>query len=223
MNPIALEIFGNLAFFLTTCAYMVRDMIKLRTISIVSSTIWLIYLFTKVEILWISVFWNVVFIAVNLTHIAIFVRETHLVELSEQDKELRRSIFPSMSVSDYKRLIAIARWTEYAVGETIIEIGKNAENVTLIVRGSARLELADGLTSTYGAGDFVGEVSFFGSNLISSATVTALEPLQCLVWQQDKLRTLFRNNASLRSEFNAIISDKLARKIATKLEALRAN
>jgi hypothetical protein len=217
MSSLAMEVFGNLAFLLTTCAFMLRDIIKLRTISIISSVIWLIYLFTKSEILWISVFWNCVFIAVNLTHIIMFLRETRGVELSENDKELRRRMFPSMPASDFKRLMGVAHRANYEAGTRLTEAGKNTEDVTLIVHGSVRVDLDGGLSSRYGAGHFVGEVSFLESSVIASATVTALEPLHCLVWRQDKLRELLDGNPSMRNEFNAIMTGELARKLARTL------
>lgn len=222
MSALALDVLGNLAFLLTTFAFMVRDLIRLRLISIVSSSIWILYLFSKSEVLWISVFWNCVFITVNVTHIALFIAETRRVGLSEKDRELRRRMFPSLAVSDFKRLMANARWVSYAAGELITEAGKNTENVTLIVHGSVRVDVGHGLSSGYGAGHFIGEVSFFQSSVIASATVTALEPLHCLVWRQDRLRKLLDGNPSMRSEFNAIMTGELAHKLAARAAAARA-
>jgi hypothetical protein len=209
---IAFDLIGNLAFVLTTVAYTVKDIVWLRTLSILSSLTWITYLFTRTEVLWISVFWNCVFISVNATRIFLLYRESRAIKLSEEERSLHQTLFPQLSLIDFARLVSIGRWVNLEPGTVVIEQGKPVRDVLLVCDGAAAIEI-DGVPLRYTSGlEFLGEVSFLTHD-VASATVRVASPMHCLAWSHDALRTLLRESLAIRFALRSVMSGDLARKL----------
>jgi hypothetical protein len=209
---IAFDLIGNLAFVLTTVAYTVKDIVWLRTLSILSSLTWITYLFTRTEVLWISVFWNCVFISVNATRIFLLYRESRAIKLSEEERSLHQALFPQLSLVDFARLVATGRWVNLEPGTVVIEQGKPVRDVLLVCDGAAAIEI-DGVPLRYTSGlEFLGEVSFLTHD-VAAATVRVASPMHCLAWPHDALRALLRESLAIRFALRSVMSGDLARKL----------
>lgn len=212
MPAFAFDLIGNLAFILTTIAYTVKDIVWLRVLSILSSLTWITYLFTRSEILWISVFWNAVFITVNVTRIALLYRESRRARLTPEERSLRETLFPQLSLVEFYRLIAAGRWVEIDQGALITEEGKPVQDVILIVEGAAEVVIEGRQVRCTSGLEFIGEVSFLTHD-VASATARALTKIRCLAWSHESLRALLNQNLTLRFAMRSIMSGDLARKL----------
>jgi hypothetical protein len=212
MPAIAFDVLGNFAFVLTTIAYTVKDIVWLRTLSILSSLTWITYLFTRTEVLWISVFWNCVFISVNAVRIVLLYRESRSIRLSPEERSLRDTLFPQLSLVDFARLVSAGRWVRLEPGTVIIEQGKPVRDVLLVCEGAAAVEI-DGAPVRHTSGlEFLGEVSFLTHD-VASATVRAAVPMRAIAWPHDALRTLLRESLAIRFALRSVMSGDLARKL----------
>lgn len=212
MPAIALDVIGNLAFVLTTIAYTVKDIVWLRTLSILSSVTWITYLFTRSEVLWISVFWNCVFIGINAVRIVLLYREARSIRLTEEERSLRETLFPQLSLVDFARLVSAGRWVKLEPGAVLIEQGKPVQDVLLVCEGSAAVEI-DGVPVRHTAGlEFLGEVSFLTHD-VAAATVRVAAPMRALAWPHDALRALLRESLAIRFALRSVMSGDLARKL----------
>jgi hypothetical protein len=212
MPAIAFDLIGNLAFVLTTVAYTVKDIVWLRTLSIFSSLTWITYLFTRSEVLWISVFWNGVFITVNALRIVLLYRESRRIRLSAEERSLHNTLFPQLSLVDFARLVSTGRWVTLEPGTVIIEQGKPVQDVMLVCEGAAAVEI-DGRPVRYTSGlEFLGEVSFLTHD-VATATVRVAAPMRALAWPHDTLRALFRESLAIRFALRSVMSGDLARKL----------
>ena len=80
---------GHLAFGLIAFSFLVKDILWLRVVSILASLFSIFYNYViPAEPMWIAVGWNMVFIALNLYHIAIIIYEKRPVHMNPKDKEL---------------------------------------------------------------------------------------------------------------------------------------
>ena len=213
MPAIALvDLIGNLAFVLTCVAYTVKDIVWLRTLSIVSSLTWMTYLFTRAEVLWISVFWNCVFITINAVRSLLLYRESRAIKLSEEERALHQTLFPQLSLVDFARLVKAGRWVALEPGTVLTEQGKPVRDVMLACDGAASIEI-DGRTIRHTSGlEFLGEVSFLTHD-VASATVRVATPMRCLAWSHDALRALLRESLAIRFALRSVMSGDLARKL----------
>ena len=72
----------------------------------------------------IAIFWNCIFILVNIYHIAIIVYEKRPVKMSPKEKELYETMFRGLSPVEFLKITKIANWKEYKSPLPIITQGK---------------------------------------------------------------------------------------------------
>ena len=99
------------------------------------------------------------------------------------DAERLRGVrfFEELTPEDLDRVARIGEHRHFDAGETIIAKDTEGQVLFVIVSGRASVE-AGGTTHELGPGDFVGEMALLGRRP-RSATVTAAEPTECLVFE----------------------------------------
>jgi hypothetical protein len=207
-----LHFVGNAAPLIAFCAYLVKDIIWLRALTIISAATWLLYLFSGSHILWLAAFWNTAFIVVNIGRISMEMRQRFRVKLSSEERDVYASTFANLSPVEFMRLLSVGKWVDLAEGTAVTEQGKPVENVTLVHRGTAAVYVNDNLVRHVTPPEFIGEVSFLTSDR-ASASVTASGPMRCLVWPHKELQKFLAKHLTVRFAFRAIMSEDLARKL----------
>lgn len=207
-----LHLLGNAAPLIAFCAYLVKDIIWLRALTIISAATWLLYLFSGAHIVWLAAFWNAAFIAVNLGRITMEMRERFSVKLSPEERDVYASTFANLSPVQFMKLLSVGKWVDLVEGAAVTEQGKPVENVTLVYRGTAAVHVNANLVRHVTPPEFIGEVSFLTSDR-ASASVTASGPMRCLVWPHKELQKFLAKHLTVRFAFRAIMSEDLARKL----------
>ena len=207
-----LDLVGNAAPLIAFCAYLVKDLIWLRTLTIISAATWLLYLFNGPHILWLAAFWNAAFIVVNFGRISIEMRERFSVKLTAEERDLYAATFANLSPVEFAKLVAAGKWQTLEYGRVITEQGKPVENVMLVHQGMAAVHVNGSLARYVAPNEFIGEVSFLTSDK-ASATVTATEPMRVLAWPHKTLQKFLNTHLTVRFAFRAIMSEDLAKKL----------
>ncbi len=207
-----LHLVGNAAPLIAFCAYLVKDIIWLRALTIISAATWLVYLFSGAHILWLAAFWNAAFIVVNFGRISMEMRQRFRVKLSLEERDLYVSTFANLSPVEFMKLLSVGKWVDLAEGAAVTEQGNPVENVMLVYRGTAAVRVNGNLVRQVTPPEFIGEVSFLTSDR-ASASVTASGPMRCLVWPHKDLQKFLAKHLTVRFAFRAIMSEDLARKL----------
>jgi len=207
-----LHLVGNAAPLIAFCAYLVKDIIWLRALTIISAATWLLYLFGGGHILWLAAFWNAAFIVVNLGRISLEMRQRFRVKLSPEERDVYASTFPNLSPVEFMKLLSVGKWVDLVEGAAVTEQGQSVENVTLVYRGTATVHVNGNLVRHVTPPEFIGEVSFLTSDR-ASASVTASGPMRCLVWPHKELQKFLAKHLTVRFAFRAIMSEDLAKKL----------
>ena len=88
-----IDLFGHLSFGLIAVSYAFRDMLFLRTMSIVASFGGIAYNYAApAHPLWLVIYWNMGFIMVNALQLILLVRERRGVFLSAEELELHQDL-----------------------------------------------------------------------------------------------------------------------------------
>ena len=116
---------------------------------------------------------------------------------SQSETERLRSVpfFEDLTPEDLERVARIGERRSFAAGETIIAKDSQGQALFVILSGRATVE-AGGKVHDLGPGEFVGEMALLGRKP-RSATVTALDPTECLVFEAMYFKPFLIKNPSV--------------------------
>jgi len=207
----------HLASILTLLAYLVRDILWLRALTICASVAGIIFnYYVPATPLWAVIYWNIVFIAINAVQIGIIIKERRSVHFSEEEKELYETLFQNFAPFEFMKLLRLGKWLEAKKGETLTVEAEPLDNVMLIYSGLVSVEMGGREVGVMKGGSLVGEVSFINQGP-ATATVRAKEPTRYLSWSKQDLRRLLIANPSMKIAMDTVFSKELSKKLARPL------
>ena len=207
------DLTGHLAFGLIALSFLVKDIFWLRLMSITASCFSIFYnYFIPAEPMAIAIFWNGIFIAVNLYHIGIILYEKRQVKMDDKNEELYSTLFKDMTPVEYLKISRAAQWETLKPNMRIITQGMPVPDLYLIYNGTVDVLVDNKRITDLRDGEFVGEMSFL-TEKVATATCKVKHETQCLVWKQRDFKELLKRNPSLyftiQSVLSAQVSDKL--------------
>ena len=209
------DIIGHLAFGLIAFSFLVKDILYLRLLSILASAFSIFYNFyIPVEPMWIAIFWNCIFILVNIYHIAIIVYEKRPVKMTDKEKELYETMFRGLSPVEFLKITKVAEWKEFKSPLPIISQGKPVNDLILIYNGAVDVLVNDKKVADLKDGQFVGEMSFL-TEKPATATCKVAHTTECLVWKQKEFKDLLKRNPSLYFTIQSLLSEQVSNNLVS--------
>ena len=203
------SIAGHLAFGLIAFSFLVKDILWLRVVSILASLFSVFYNFyIPAEPMWLAINWNIVFVLVNLYHIAVIIYEKRPIKMAPKDKELYEILFKDLSPVEYLKITKIANWKTFKSGETIIRQEHLVTDLVLIYNGTVDVVVDKKKVAELKDGQFVGEMSFL-TEKSATATCIVKHDTECLMWKQPEFKELLKRNPSLYYTIQGLLSNQL--------------
>jgi len=200
---------GHLAFGLIAFSFLVKDILWLRVVSILASLFSVLYNFyIPAEPMWLAINWNIVFVLVNLYHIAVIIYEKRPIKMAPKDKELYETLFRDLSPVEYLKISKVAQWKVFKSGETIIRQTHLVPDLILIYNGTVDVAVDGAKVAELKDGQFVGEMSFL-TEKSATATCIVKHDAECLVWKQQEFKDLLKRNPSLYYTIQSLLSNQL--------------
>ena len=204
---------GHLASILTMAAYLLKDILWLRLLTILSCVAGIAFnYFVPATPLWSVIYWNLLFAAINIAQIAILIRERTGIHFTEEEKELHDTLFKNFAPFEFMKLMRIAKWLEAKQGEVLAVEKKSLSAVMLIYNGLVGVEANGQELARLKDGNFIGEVSFITGG-DATATVRALQPTRYIAWPKDAISQLLNRNPSMRFAMQSMLSTDLTKKL----------
>ena len=204
----------HLASILTLAAYLVRDILWLRVLTVVACVAGIIFnYYVPATPLWPVIYWNLVFIAVNAVQIVIIMKERSGVHFTDEERELYETVFKNFAPFEFMKLLRLGKWLEAREGQLLTIEAKPLDNVMLIYKGLASVETGGQEIGQMKGGDLIGEVSYITEGN-ATATVRTLQPTRYLSWSKKDLRRLLKGNPNLRSAMESVFNRELSEKLA---------
>ena len=148
---------GHLAFGLIAFSFLVKDILYLRVLSILASLFSVFYNFyIPLEPMWLPIGWNLVFVVVNLYHIAVIIYEKRPVQMSPKEKELYETMFRGLTPVEFLKITKVAEWKQFKAPLPIITQGKPVNDLILIYNGMVDILVNDNKVAELKDGQFVG-------------------------------------------------------------------
>src|SRR5438270_12202123 len=100
------HIAGHLASVLTMVAYLLKDILWLRLLTILSCFAGIAFnYFVPATPLWTIIYWNLLFAAINIVQCAIIIRERSGIQFKDDEKELHEKFLKNFAPFELLHLI----------------------------------------------------------------------------------------------------------------------
>ena len=201
---------GHLAFGLIAFSFLVKDILYLRLVSVLASLFSVFYNYTiPIEPMWLAINWNIVFIVVNIYHIAVLIYEKRPVQMSPKYKELYETMFKDMTPVEFLKIAKIADWIHFKEGEVITQQKHTVDTLNLIYNGTVNVTVDGSTVAQLKDGQFVGEMSFL-TEKPATATCVVKHDTELLVWPQKEFKDLLKRNPSLYFTIQSLLSAQVS-------------
>ena len=201
---------GHLAFGLIAFSFLVKDILYLRLVSVLASLFSVFYNYTiPIEPMWLAINWNIVFIVVNIYHIAVLIYEKRPVQMSPKYKELYETMFKDMTPVEFLKITKIADWIHFKEGEVITQQKHTVDTLNLIYNGTVDVTVDGSKVAQLKDGQFVGEMSFL-TEKPATATCVVKHDTELLVWPQKEFKDLLKRNPSLYFTIQSLLSAQVS-------------
>ena len=201
---------GHLAFGLIAFSFLVKDILYLRVVSVVASLFSVMYnYFIPIEPMWLPIGWNLVFVSLNLYHIAVIFYEKRPIKMNPKDKELYEALFKDLSPVEYLKVTKIAKWKKFKGGHHLIKSDKQVKRLILIYNGTVDIAVKGKKVAELKDGQFVGEMSFLTERPATADCIVKYDT-ECLVWSQHEFKSLLKRNPSLYFSIQSLLSAQVS-------------
>ncbi len=207
------NIFIHASYVLSLTAYLIRDIFYLRIVAICSAIAAVLYAVYARE--WSIGYWEAGIAIVNAVQVAVLLHERRNAVFNAEEKELHDTLFKHFSSVQFKQLLKQAVWVDAPKDEKLTEQGKPVARLTFIVNGLASVDIDGTILAYCKRFDFIGEMSFV-SGEPATATVVTMAPTRYLMWTQDDLHELLRNDDAMRVAMQSVLTKNLVAKLINK-------
>ncbi|HEY6970686.1 MAG TPA: cyclic nucleotide-binding domain-containing protein, partial [Candidatus Angelobacter sp.] len=195
-------------------AYSVHDILWLRLLAVASALMAMPYFILQPTPLWTPLAWSAVFAAINMFQSWRLFLERRPIKLTPEEEEVRVLAFRHLPPRKVLQVLSVGSWTTISAGEHLIECGKRAEAVSLIVRGKVRVTAHERVLGELVPGNLVGSALLL-SGVAADVDAVATEPVRAVRWEGGTLDRYLNANPETR----IIMQQHLARDLAGKLES----
>ena len=214
---LGLDVLVNVANVVYLCSYSVRDILWLRVLTVVGSTLLMPYYYLQATPLWAPIGWNAVFITINVLWIARLALDRRPVPFTDEERHLYQLAFRNIRERDAFRLFRMGTWSSVPARTGLLTEGKTVEQLMLVADGEVSVEMDGTVVDTLGAGRFLGGSAFLSrsKDFEAPVTVRATKPSRVIAWSFTGLESQFEKNAQLEIDIEASLGMEISRFLQT--------
>lgn len=202
----------HVANVLFITAFLVKDILWLRVLSIGGGVCMIITFVAKTPPMWDGAAWDALFVAINVVQIGLLFAQRRPVRLSSDEQRVYAATFRALTPREWKALVAKGTWEKVDAGAVVVAKGEALTTIRVVADGEC--EVRDGATAVaaLSCGQFVGEMAFLSGDH-PKADVVAKEPVTFLAWPAEALRAHLEKDAELRAQVHFILGRDLVKKL----------
>jgi len=199
----------HFGYVLQLFALLARDVLWLRGILVAAQSVLAFYAW--LQGFWPYVFWNLLFVAINLWWVVRLLRERAAVRLPEELRELYEKHFAALAPPEFLRL-----WREgkrvTVQDRQMVREGTRPDALYFLLSGQVAVRHQSREFTRLGPGDFVAEMSLLTGER-TTADVVALGEVEYMAWPTAALERLRGRNPMLWSKVQSVLGHDLVEKI----------
>lgn len=208
--PLQIDLLIHLANVLYLFAFMVRDILWLRILTVIAAACIIPYFYLRPEPLMTPIYWNLVFTALNVYWIVRLLLERRPVKLNAEEQRLCELVFRTMTPREMIKILKLATWQEAAAGECFVERGKPLDRLMVIYSGKACVEVDGRNVTELQPGQFIGSISYVTEDK-APANIVSLEPTRYVSWSKSCLKDFMSKNPDLHSALKTTLAVDLTK------------
>jgi len=206
------HILTHVPYALLVLSMLMNDMGWLRVIAIAAGLIRIVNR-AWFEVDPIVVFWEVIFVAVNVGQLLILWYYARRHRFAEHEAPFAASMPASVDRRSIRRLLRLAHLRHAEPGQTLTTEGAPVGELMFIADGVVQIERGGTIVAVCGSGDFLGEMSFVTGGP-ATATAVAARPVRYLAFDQTRLRHALEADSELKQAMDASFSRNLVGKLS---------
>lgn len=196
-------------------AYLVRDILWLRVLTIIGALCTFPYFIFQHEILYSALFWQSAFAIINIINIIYLLWDRKPIKMTAEQHRLHSIVFRDFSSRNVVRLMELAEWREGEPGQLLIEEDRRIDKLYLVYSGLLVVSSNGKFIQHLRDGEFVGELSYILRQK-TSATVEIAEQTRYLAWDRQALTSFIEKNAAVEPLFKNLLNYDIATKLSQK-------
>ena len=205
------QILVHFGYLLQLFALLARDVLWLRGILVAAQTVLATYAWLRGPEFLPYVFWNALFVVINLYWVVRLLRERAAVKLPEQLRALYEQHFAALAPPEFLRL-----WRDgerrTVTDVQLVREGTRPDALYFLLEGVASVRRSGHQLAELKAGNFIAEMSLLTGEK-TTADVVAVGPIEYMAWPADRLARLRQRNPVLWSKVQSVLGHDLVEKI----------
>jgi len=202
----------NMANILFCAAYVTRNILWLRIITVIACLSTFPYFLTQDTPLYSALFWNSTFILLNAFNIAVYLYERRPVVLTDEERRLHLLVFSALTPRAMLKLFSFAEWRDVEPDTKIIAQATIIDELLLIYKGNVRIDVNGAEVAYIKGGGFVGEMSYL-TGQETSADVVCVDNVRYLCWEKSKLDAFLAKESAIKNILQAVLGHDMAKKL----------
>lgn len=191
-------------------AYLVRDILWLRILTVFAATLLMAYFWVQPELGMTPIYWNLVFTSLNLFWIVRLYLERRPVRLNAEEQQLCELVFRTMTPREMMRILKLATWHDAAVDECFVAKEDSLDRLMVIYSGLACARVDGRDIATLQPGQFIGSISYITEET-APADIVALEPTRYVCWSKAELKSFMNTNPDLHTALQTTLAMDLTK------------
>jgi hypothetical protein len=201
----SLDILIHVANILYLIAFMVRDILWLRIMTVAASCFLLPYFYFQPTPLLAPIYWNLAFTVLNIYWIVRLTLERRPVKLSDKEQRLCELAFRTMKPREMLRILRLGTWRSAGTDQCLVKKGAELDELMLIYQGKACVVVDGKRVAELQPGQFIGGISYVTKE-ITPADVLSLEPIHFFVWPKARLKDFLGKNPELHAALQSTLA-----------------
>lgn len=199
----------HLGYALQLCALLARDVLWLRAILVAAQSVLAYYAYTRG--LWPYVFWNLLFVAINVWWVVRLLRERAAVKLPAELRPIHESHFAALTPPEFMRLWHSGQRASVQ-DRVIVHEGSRPETLYYVLSGEVEILRGERVLARVGPGGFVAEMSVLTGEP-ATATAVARGPVAYMAWPVQQLHRIRSDAPATWTRFQSVLGHEVVEKL----------
>lgn len=201
----------HFGYLLQLFALLARDVLWLRGILVAAQSVLATYAYLRGPEFLPYVFWNALFVLINLYWVARLLRERAAVKLPDELRPVYERHFAALTAAEFLRLWRDGERQRVHDAQLVRE-GTRPDALYFLLSGAVSVRRNGRSLAVLGPGNFVAEMSLLTGER-TTADAVAQGPVEYLAWPADRLARLRERNPMLWSKIQSVLGHDLVEKI----------